>query len=164
MLTKTMLATMFAYNAATNQRLLSLAANLSDEQLDAPTGYSSDTLRQTFTHILQVEYNWRTTCATRTPSFGTSSFSPTPSIAELRAFATTEGQRAQDLIDRLSESELTTSFSAQHGDKTYLLVPWQILIHLLYHSAQHRSEASTQLTAYGCSPGDTDFMEFVLAQ
>ena len=153
---------MFDYNAATNQRLLALAANLSDDQLDAPTNYSRDTLRQTLIHLVQVEYNWRTLCETRGATFPSSPLSAAPTIAELQALAAGEAQRIQAFVSRLNEQEITAPFTAQRGDTTYQLIPWQILIHLLYHSAQHRSEASAQLTAYGCSPGDTDFLFFAL--
>jgi uncharacterized damage-inducible protein DinB len=38
---------------------------------------------------------------------------------------------------------------------------WQILVHILYHSAQHRSEMAEMLTRYGQSPGDLDFVFYL---
>jgi uncharacterized damage-inducible protein DinB len=35
------------------------------------------------------------------------------------------------------------------------------MMHVLFHGAQHRSEAAEMTTAYGFSPGDLDFFVFL---
>ena len=40
-------------------------------------------------------------------------------------------------------------------------VVWQVLVDLIFHAAQHRSEAAALLTAYGHPPGDSDFILFM---
>jgi uncharacterized damage-inducible protein DinB len=35
------------------------------------------------------------------------------------------------------------------------------MMHVLFHGAQHRSEAAEMLTEYGFSPGELDFFVFL---
>ena len=38
---------------------------------------------------------------------------------------------------------------------------WQILLHVINHGTQSRSEAAVLLTQFGHSPGDLDYMIFL---
>jgi uncharacterized damage-inducible protein DinB len=41
---------------------------------------------------------------------------------------------------------------------------WQLLVHVVNHGTQHRSEAAALLTAEGRSPGELDLFDFAEAQ
>lgn len=163
MLSKEMLATMFDYNAATNVRLLAGAAKVPDEQLDTPSGYSVGSLRQTLWHIVLVEAGWGRFCRgievdrTQPPPIA-----PTVPIAAFQAFQSEESAQIRAFLDGLSEDDFTATLARKNPDGTERrFIRWQVLIHILYHSAQHRSEVAELLTRYGQSPGDTDFIFFV---
>lgn len=164
MLGKTMLATMFDYNAAMNVRMLDLAAKLSDEQLDAPSGYSQGSLRHTLWHTLIVAYGWRSQCQgidARTQPFPVE---VTAAVPAFQAFQQEEAVRARTLLDGMSDDDLAAGVTLKMWDgKATMLARWQILAHILYHSAQHRSEVAELLTRHGQSPGDTDFLFYALA-
>ncbi len=38
---------------------------------------------------------------------------------------------------------------------------WQLMLHLINHGTQHRSEAAALLTGYGQSPGDLDLILYL---
>lgn len=163
MLGKEMLSAMFDYNAATNARLLDCAAKVSDEQLDAPSNYSVGSLRQMLWHTLIVEAGWGRFCQgiavdrTKPPPIA-----PTAPIADFQAFHSRESTHFRSYLDGLSDDDFTAPLPRKNPDGTeHSLTRWQILVHILYHSAQHRSEAAELLTRYSQSPGDTDFLFFV---
>jgi uncharacterized damage-inducible protein DinB len=168
MLGTAMLTTMFDYNSAMNWRTLERAANLSDAELDTPTDYSLGSIRKTLFHMLVVEYGWRSHLlgidARKLPP----PVPPTGSVAEFQAFQREESERARAYVAGLDEEGLVapTAFTVP-GDSGRTLTVWQILVHILQHSAQHRSELALWLTQHGQSPGDIDFlfyMEDALAQ
>lgn len=162
MLGTTMLTTMFDYNAAMNARLLDFAAHLSDEQLDAPTGYNIYSLRQTLWHTLIVEYAWRSQCEGVDTRALPPPIEPTETVAAFRAFQQEEAVRARALLAGASEDDLAGTVTLKRPDGSErLLARWQILVHILYHSAQHRSEMAEMLTRAGHSPGDLDFIFYI---
>ncbi len=162
MLDTAMLTTMFDYNAVTNARLLDCAAKVSDEQLDTPTNYSVGSLRQTLWHTLIVEYGWGGFCRGTEVSRDRPPITPTDTIASFQAFQTQESAQMRAYLDGVSSDALTETLTRKRPDGTERsFIRWQILAHILYHSAQHRSEAAELLTRYGQSPGDTDFIYYV---
>lgn len=164
MLGKAMLATMFDYDAAMNMRMLDRAATLGDEQLDAPEEYSRGSMRDTLWHTLIVAYGWRNQCEDVDVRRLPPPVEPTATVAALRAFQQEEAGRVRGFLDGMSEDDLTTSVPLKMRDgQERTLTRWQILLHILYHSAQHRGEVAELLTRHGQSPGDTDFLFYVLA-
>lgn len=164
MLGKTVLATMFDYNAAMNARMLDRAAQLGDEQLDAPEEYSRGGLRGTLWHTLIVEYGWRNQCQGVDVRQQPPPVEPTAPVAAFRTFQREEAAQARALLDGMSDDDLAAVVTLKMRDgQEQTLARWQILLHILYHSAQHRSEMAELLTRYGQSPGDTDFLFYALA-
>jgi uncharacterized damage-inducible protein DinB len=163
MLGKEMLTTMFDYDATTNARLLECAARVSDEQLDAPSGYSIGSLRQTLWHTLIVAYGWRSQCQGMDARAQPLPIEQTAAVAAFQAFQQEEAARAREFVAAANEDDLAGRVTLKHPDGTERsLTRWQILTHILYHSAQHRSEMAELLTRYGQSPGDTDFLFYVM--
>ena len=143
-------------------RLLELAANVGDEQLDAPTGYSIGSLRQTLWHTLIVEYGWRSRCEGIDARALPPPVEPNATVAAFRAFQEEEAARARALLAEASDDDLMGTVTLKRPDGSErALAQWQILVHILYHSAQHRSEMAEMLTRYGQSPGDLDFIFYV---
>lgn len=161
MLGKEMLTTEFAYNAARNQRMLAHAAECTEEQLDAETGYSMGSLRATLVHLLMVELGWRSALAGVTVDRSNPPLAPTATVAAMQAFQREDAETARTYVESLSDDDLAGTVTLARGSDSYDFVRWTVLQHILFHSAQHRSEAAELLTRYGHSPGDTDFIYYI---
>ena len=62
-------------------------------------------------------------------------------------------------IETLSEADLDAEIAATDWrGNTYQMKRWHILVHVILHGMQHRSEAAELLTGYGQSPGNLDFI------
>jgi uncharacterized damage-inducible protein DinB len=85
-----------------------------------------------------------------------------PTLAALQAYREAEDEKMHAFVRSLDEARLTEAIArTDPRGQTHELVPWQVLSHIIHHSAQHRSEAAWLLTNYGRSPGDIDFIFFV---
>ncbi len=160
MQSKELFLKMFAYNYHINSRLLNLAANLTPEQWDEKQDIGrQSSLRETMFHILTVEEEWFHFCEHGTSKFGFRKFSDYPDVVSLRTYTDENYGRMRTFLENLDEDRLTDTVTGpQPGGEIRTLAVWYILTHVLYHSAQHRSEAAIMLTRFGQSPGFIDFM------
>ena len=67
-------------------------------------------------------------------------------------------------IDTLTEETLNGTIRYVIPGAVRELVVWQILLDVILHASQHRSEAAALLTAFGQSPGDYDLIMFLNEQ
>lgn len=163
MLAKTMIVTKFEYNYASNKRLLDLAMKVTPEQwADGTMQYSRGNLHTTLYHTLTVEQMWVHMCQHRGVMPALPSIDDLPSAESLQTYCDEVHKTTMAYLNDADDAELATEYGATSpSGKEYTMVVWHILTHVLYHSAQHRSEAADLLTQYGHSPGDMDFIFFV---
>lgn len=165
-----MLKTKAAYNTWVNNHILRHAEELTDEQLDAPIENGLSTLRTTLYHILRAEWTWRHIIEHYGPP-DPASWPPLgehPSVRQMIEYHAGEDAKFQALINGMRDDDLTTPIMAERpaagtrvanpAGGAQELIPWRVLTHILYHSAQHRAEAAMVLTEFGHSPGDIDFI------
>ena len=158
-----MLKTLFAYNKQRNKRVLEQAAKLTQEQFDAPSKIDEMNLRELLYHTMRTEWGWRSMAEKGTLP------GPPP---ELDAFSTVEDLQTRWLeedkamgayLESLSEEELKTVMELPDPKgNVHHFTRWGMLMHVLMHSMQHRSEAAVVLTEFGFSPGDMDLIYFLM--
>ena len=152
---------LFDYNYWVNQRILKAAAGLSPEQFTAPAEVSHDSLRGTLVHALGAEWVWRTRCQGSSPP-ALLSEDDFPNLETLvRRWREEEGEM-RSYLDGLTDDDLDGIITySRTENKTYETPLWQILVHVINHGTQSRSEAAVLLTQLGRSPGDLDYMIFL---
>lgn len=150
--------TLFEYNFWANHRLQRAAAKLTAEQFVASGNLSHGGLRSTFCHMLSGDYVWRVRCQTgQTPK----DFPPQevfPTLDSLLDRWNSEEQAMRSFLAGLRDEDLAAPVRYQRGEKVLNDPLWQILLHLLNHGTQTRSEAALLLTELGQSPGDIDLI------
>ena len=163
MLARDMLIKEFAYNHWANGRILEQAEKVSEEQWAAKADPEGRSLGEILYHLISVERVWRLLSAHGLIQDGDI---PGPDqlgdVVALRAFSDKEGEYMDILLKDWSDDSFAEAVMVTRWDgKTYPIVRWQMLHHLLMHSMQHRSEAALLLTEYGHSPGTIDFLFFL---
>ena len=165
MLGKEMLVTQFGYNAWANGRILNKAAKVNDDQLNMASVVGDRSLLQILAHLARVEKVWRLLAET-----GDVKPEQLPgdddlgSVDAIQSFLAEEQRQMEAYLAGLEEDELAAELTITRWDGIQMVMTrWHMLAHLLMHSMQHRSESAVLVTNYGHSPGDIDFLFYVMA-
>jgi uncharacterized damage-inducible protein DinB len=163
---------LYDYNDWTDARILAACARVSPEQYAAPavSGSGLRGLRETMVHILDNTWQQRITLQGfyKEPLADAAAYDATelhedalPTFAALQARWMTEQREMRAYIDKLTEATLNGVIRYVIPGAVRQLFVWQILVDLILHATQHRSEAAVLLTRFGQSPGDFDFTMFL---
>lgn len=145
--------TLFAYQAATYNKLLDSAEALATEEYRQRQPYRIGSLHDMLFHILYWQHLWRVGLDgdQNHPGLTIEAF---PTIAALRTGMGAEQQEWQRFLATLSGAD----FEAERMISGSSFVVWRVLQHLILHSMQHHAEVAALLTAKGYSPGGLDFI------
>ncbi len=160
---------LYEYNDWADVRLLAACARVSPEQYAAPASYGRGGLRAILVHILDNIWQQRITLQGyyQKPLADASAYDATelhedafPTFAVLQERWLIEQQEMWAYLDTLTEETLNSTIRYVIPGAIRERVVWHILVDLILHATQHRSEAAALLTGYGQSPGDFDFIMF----
>ena len=158
------------YNDWADARLLAACTRVSLEQYTALTPYGHGGLRATMVHILDNIWQQRITLQGyyKEPLADEAAYDATelhedafPTLAVLRERWLIEQQERRTYLDTLTEETLNSTIRYVIPGAMRERVVWHILLDVIIHASQHRSEAAALLTGYGQSPGDFDFTMFM---
>ena len=161
---------LYNYNNWADARILAVCAKVSPEQYAAPTPYGRGGLRAVMVHILDNIWQQRITLqgyyqellADDAAYNATELHEDTlPTFAALQERWMIEQQAMRAYLDTLTEETLNSTIRYVIPSAVRERVVWHILVDLIIHATQHRSEAAALLTSYGQSPGDYDFTLFL---
>ena len=161
---------LYDYNDWADARILAACARVSPEQYAAATTYGHGGLRATMVHIVDNIWQQRITLQGyyQEPLADEAAYDATelhedaiPALAELRERWLTEQREMRTYLDTVTEETLNSTIRYVIPGAMRERVVWHILLDVIIHATQHRSEAAALLTAYGQSPGDFDFTLFM---
>lgn len=154
---RAVLLTLYEYNFWANERILSTAASVTDEQFTAPTRFPIGSLRATLVHILGAERVWLNFWKGNPWRPFLSEAECTDLVALCARWRQEEGGLRAYLAALTDEDiERLQTFKTSSGRTTNTAPMWAFMLHLVNHGTQHRSEAAQILTEFGHSPGDID--------
>lgn len=163
MLGKAMLESMLAYDAWANEKLFAQAAALTQEQLDEPTQYGRGSIRQILFHASGAMEVWAHVLAHGEYPTRRRKVEEYVTVDDLRAYANEINAAAHAALAQFSEEELAEVIPVPDPrGNVWQLARWHMLAQPLTHAMQHRAEVAAELTRWGRSPGDLDFVFFVM--
>jgi uncharacterized damage-inducible protein DinB len=142
---------LYGYDQWATRRVLDAAAGVDVATWSAEQVVDERGLGGILVHQLGAQQRWRhsLTGSSVTPR---PERDPLPTIADLRDAYEAEWEATEVWLDDLHDADLA---------KTEDDVPvWQLLLHVVNHGTQHRSEAAVLLTEAGHSPGDLDLVDY----
>lgn len=159
------LLTLFDYNYWANERILRAVAQVSPADFVAPRSFSHGGLRGTLVHTLSAEWAWRTRCQEQVYPTALLAEADFPTFADLQTRWQQEETAMRGYIGNLSDEQINSPiFYKSLNGAPYEQLLWQLLVHVVNHGTQHRSEAAALLTELGHSPGDIDLIVYVREQ
>lgn len=161
---------MYDYNDWADERILAACASVSPKQYAAPAPYARGGLRATMVHILDNIWQQRITLQGyyQEPLADEAAYDATelhedafPTFAVLQERWAIEKQAMRAYLDTLTDESLNGTIRYVIPGALREHVVWHILLDVIIHATQHRSEAAALLTGYGQSLGDFDFSTFL---
>ena len=153
------IVTLIQFNYWANERILTACAHLSADQFTRAVmpdpGWGS--LRGILVHTLDAEYGWRSVLQGQDEE----------GVLEAADFADVDALKGRWEIERAAWLDYVAGLGEESLNQGYGDDPqnspkvWQVMMHVIFHGVQHRSEAAAILTGYGHSPGELDFGLFL---
>ncbi len=149
-----------AYNLWANKKIIEMANQLSEEQVNKEIVSSFPSVYKTFLHLMEVENAWweRLKLAERPamPGWFTGNYE------ELSKKLLELSRQWQEWIESANEVNITHVFAYQNSKKEHFKQPvYEMLLHLFNHQTLHRGQLIMmfrQLGLYKIPP--TDFIVF----
>jgi len=154
------LLTLVRFHAWANDRILTTAAGLTDDELRTTTTLDHGSAFDTLRHLVDVDWSWREFCSGNDVG-GTYAWDHGFSLDDvpgIHAFCLDEDARLRRYVESLGGTQLNEplSMSDDPGD---VIPRWLIVAHVVNHGTTHRSELARYLTECGHSPGDLDLLD-----
>jgi uncharacterized damage-inducible protein DinB len=151
---------LYEYNSWANGRSLDACSALSDEQFTRDLGSSFPSVRDTLSHICEVEWLW----LERWQGRSASSLRPGSDFTTLDSLRRRWQEVETSLLGYISP--LKAEDIARIVEHTTTKgVPqaaplWQMLQHLVNHGTYHRGQVATMLRQLGAKPNSSDLIFF----
>jgi uncharacterized damage-inducible protein DinB len=146
------------FHAWANDRILTTAASLSDEQLRGAANLDHGSAFDTVRHLVDVDWSWRQACIGNDvgQTYVWDHGFVLDDLSSLHAFSLEEDVRLRTYVESLDHAALTEPLRL---GEDFARPPWLIVAHVVNHGTQHRSELARYLTECGHSPGELDFLD-----
>lgn len=149
------------YNEWANGRVLDAAAEVPADLLVVPAPVSHGSFLGTLVHQLSCEWEWRVRCQEGAWPAVQMRVEDFPTLTALRERWAVEAEAMRAFIDGLRDENLDGPVRyVDDEDAAYEDPLWQVLLHVVNHGTQFRSEAAVVLTAAGHSPGPIDLIGY----
>lgn len=152
------LLAMVRFHAWANDRILTTAAALSDEEFRGTANLDHGSAFGTIRHLVDVDWSWREFCTGNDigETYVWDHGFVLDDLPALHAFSVEEDARLRRYVESLDEAALAESLAISDE---FSAPRWLILVHTVNHGTQHRSELARYLTERGHSPGELDLLD-----
>lgn len=154
---------LFDYDRWATERVLDAWERLDASAATGPIGDRN--LTGIMVHTLGATERWRATFAGEPSPGARERRRDMPGLKQLRQDWEAEWEHRRRMLDGLGPAGADGSYhdpEQDPDDPTEGAPLWQLMLHVINHGTQHRSEAAALLTAAGASPGDLDLVDYLV--
>jgi uncharacterized damage-inducible protein DinB len=146
------------FHAWANDRILTTAAALPDQELRRTGVLDHDSAFQTLRHLVDVDWSWREFCTGNDvgETYVWDHGYVLDDLPAIHDFSLDEDVRLRSHVESLDEAALNEALAL---DDDVSVPHWLVIAHVVNHGTQHRSELARYLTECGHSPGDLDLLD-----
>ena len=143
------------YHAWANDRILTIAADLSDAELRRDAVLDHGSAFKTIRHLVDVDWSWREFCIGNDvgETYVWDHGFALEDLSALHAFCLQEDRRLRTFVESLNDEALAEAWGT---DARFTRPRWLVVAHIVSHGTQHRSELARYFTECEHSPGDLD--------
>jgi uncharacterized damage-inducible protein DinB len=145
-----MLLAMVRFHAWANERILTTARALTDEDFRASGPFDHGTAFDTLRHLADVDWSWRQFLQGNDvgETYVWDHGFVLDDLNSIRTFCLDEDARMLEYVESLDDAALAEPLGSRSIPRAL------IIAHVVIHGTQHRSELARYLTERGHSPGD----------
>ena len=146
------------FHAWANDRILTTAGGLSDEEFRTTANLDHGSAFQTVRHLVDVDWSWREVLLGNDigDSYVWDHGFALDDLPALHAFSLEEDARLRSYVESFDGAALGQSVALSAD---FERPRWLVVAHIVNHGSQHRSELARYLTECGHSPGDLDLLD-----
>lgn len=152
------------YNEWANGRILATIAQMEPAALATPAALDHGTAWQTLLHLVDVEWSWRLIAQGQPAPPMLWEIETVTALPQLTTFWQGEQATLRAYMESLDRAALQATIEFGAAEAPQRAQRGQLLLHLLNHSTQHRTELARYLTDRGHSPGDLDLLDLLMGK
>ncbi len=152
------LITQIQFNNWANERLLATAKKIPQAKLRTgklSAGNAFETLR----HMLDVQWSWRLACQGEPATTLLWKIEPLETLKAAESYWQADGRRLLKYARSLRPKDFERRVKPSWTKRSYKIE--HILLHIIHHGTNHRSEVGWYLTKLGYSPHGLEFLDFI---
>ena len=155
---------LYEYQRESNSHLLDVVEELSNTELTSVVVEGQPSIRDTLVHmfsVIQINVAWWSNRLSGEAAFSlkysSENFSDAASLRNL--WQESDAEIAMFIDSLSSDDDLERSYSRETPTgEVRNRVLWEMMLHVINHGTQHRSEVAMMLTKLGHSPGDMEIL------
>ncbi|MBN4064659.1 DinB family protein [Dehalococcoides mccartyi] len=155
---------LYEYQREVNTHLLEVAKRVSDDDLTSVIVEGQPSIRDTLFHmidVIEVHFMWWNYNTDQiVPDDPDRQLDDYPDIESLSIYWESVDHYLAKCVDSLtSDEQLNRTYQRSFADgSTSTRILWEMMLHVINHGTQHRSEVAMMLTKLGHSPGDMEIL------
>jgi uncharacterized damage-inducible protein DinB len=151
------------YNTWANEAVLRCCESLGPGQLVEPVeGIPWGSIRNQFVHQFLIHKRWLSWADGTLSGEDAYALQADPEefadLSALREMWDDLNAQSQHFLSTVTDSQLKRELHVDAPWAAFRIPIWQVLLHIVHHSMQHRTETTVALSHFGVSPGDIDYI------